>query len=294
MSDPSNGKPAGPSNGKPAGGKAKPLNAGNEIAAVDDNENWVDEDEEFDSAKKTMAAGRNRHRYSNRLSAVQKRVPFSFHPNSRPLTISDLESCKVLENEAFTDPAHRCSKEKFEYRLSACSEICFGIFCTVLPDDAEKFEINTFPASHIVETSRGDGARSVLIAHIVSTRSYGPVVTDATMDYPRDFRTQKPNTSGLGHDEGGRTICIHSLAVHPKLQACGLGRLIMKSYLQHIKSSASADRCALICQDYLIDYYKSLGFRHLGPSEAGFGGGGWHDMALNFSHFSVHMPEIKI
>lgn len=117
------------------------------------------------------------------------------------------------------------------------------------------------------------------------------------MDYPRDFRTARPNTSGLGHQESGRNVAIHSLAVHPKLQGCGLGKLIMKSYMQQINNSGTADRLSLIAQEvsvveqeiflrphpkyalqYLVNYYVRFGFKNKGPSKATFGGGGWNDM----------------
>lgn len=103
-----------------------------------------------------------------------------------------------------------------------------------------------------METDREDGARSVLLAHIVATRSNDVVVTDAAMDYPHDYRAGKPNTSGLGHQEGGQTICVHSLAVHPKLHGCGLAKLLMKSYLQQIKNSEIASLVALLCEDVSI------------------------------------------
>ncbi|KAI1344611.1 hypothetical protein F5Y15DRAFT_411436 [Xylariaceae sp. FL0016] len=167
---------------------------------------------------------------------------------------------------------------QFGYRLAACPELCMGVFCTVAPKNAKDFEIETMKTAHPVETNRDDGAVGVLMAHIIATRSNDKVVTDAAMDYPRDYATVKQNTTGLGHHELGRTVCIHSLAVHPKLQGCGMGKLIMKSYLQQIKSAGLADRISLICESYLVNYYRRFGFEHVGESQATFGGGGWHDM----------------
>lgn len=124
-----------------------------------------------------------------------------------------------------------------------------GLFCTVTPGNAKDFDIETLKTAKPVETGRDDGAVSVLFAHIVSTRTTADVVTDASMDYPRDFRTNRPNKSALGHQEGGRNVAIHSLAVHPKLQGCGLGKLILKAYMQQINNSGTADRLSLIAQD---------------------------------------------
>ncbi|KAI1379411.1 acyl-CoA N-acyltransferase [Hypoxylon crocopeplum] len=259
--------------------------------AVDDTEDLADDD--FAEIQKTKSYGsRQKQSHSNKYSKVQELLPFPFCPNVRPLTISDLESCVALENAAFTNPEHRCTREKFEYRLATCPELCIGLFCTVVPGNAKSFEIDTLPPSHPVETGRDDGARTVLLAHIIATRSDGRVVTDAAMDYPRDFRTSKRNTSGLGHQDAGSTVCVHSLSVHPKLQACGLGKLIMKSYLQQLKNSAIADYCALICQEYLISFYKRFNFEHQGPSEAGFGGGGWHDMTLEIDSLPPYSQRV--
>ncbi|XXG99192.1 hypothetical protein Hte_005527 [Hypoxylon texense] len=267
--------------------------------AVDDTEDLFDDDV---VEEKRKTGGYIRRRLSNNLRSgrhggnadaetaprkfakVEAVLPFAFHPNVQPLTISDLESCVALENAAFPDPEHRCTREKFEYRLRTCPELCLGLFCTVVPSEIKDtgFEIETLPTAHPVETNRADGAKSVLLAHIVATRSNDEVVTDAAMDYPRDFRTRKGrNDTGLGHQADGKTVCLHSVAVHPKLHGRGLGKLIMKAYLQQQKGSAAAERCALICQNYLVRYYERFGFEHRGPSQSAFGGGGWHDMVID-------------
>ncbi|KAI2473075.1 acyl-CoA N-acyltransferase [Annulohypoxylon bovei var. microspora] len=256
-------------------------------------ENAVDDSEDLPDivaaeAKGTGNYGRRSQRHNNKsgegdpkIRRLKEIMPFPFHPNVRPLTVSDLESCVVLEDEAF-DPEHRATREKFEYRLSVCPELCLGLFCTIVPDKAraEGFEISTLPVAKPVETGRDDGAKSVLVAHIIATRSNTKIVTDDNMDYPRDFRTKKQNTTSIGHQEEGQTVCVHSLAVHPKFQGCHLGKLIMLAYLQQLKNAETAKFCALICRSYLIPFYKRFDFRHMGPSKAQFGGGGWHDMTL--------------
>ncbi|KAI1386186.1 uncharacterized protein F4822DRAFT_307701 [Hypoxylon trugodes] len=248
--------------------------------AVDDSEDMSDDEVEVRSNYGRRHQSNAGARGDPKFARVHEILPFPFHPNVRPLTVSDLESCVALEDAAFANPEHRCTREKFEYRLSVCPELCLGLFCTIVPDKAGDFEISTFATAHPVETSRDNGARSVLVAHIVSTRSYGAVVTDAAMDYPRDFRTKKRNNTDLGHQDAGQTICLHSLAVHPKLHGCHLGKLIMKAYLQQIQHADMAERVALICQDYLVDFYEKFGFKNQGQSKAQFGGGGWNDMVV--------------
>ncbi|ETS83736.1 hypothetical protein PFICI_05612 [Pestalotiopsis fici W106-1] len=248
--------------------------------AIDDTDDLDDDHVEI---QKTISNSRKRHSLKNGDIKVQDVLPFPFLPNIRPLTVSDLESCVALENAAFTDSKHRCSREKFEYRLSSCPELCMGIFCTVSPEAAKGWEIETCKTAHPVETGRDDGSVSVMFAHIVGTRCHGELVTDQDMDYPRDFRTVKTSRSNIGHQEDGRTVAIHSLAVHPKLQGCGLGKLIMKAYMQQVNNSGTADRISLISQSYLVNYYTRFGFVHKGESQASFGGGGWHDLTITLS-----------
>lgn len=45
----------------------------------------------------------------------------SLHPYTRPLTVSDLDSCVALENAAFENPAERCSPEKVSPLTFTCS-----------------------------------------------------------------------------------------------------------------------------------------------------------------------------
>ena len=101
-----------------------------------------------------------------------------------------------------------------------------------------------------METDRADNAKSVLLAHIVATASDSKTVQDSDMEIPANWRASraKNGVADKGHREGGSTICLHSLAVSPKLQGCGLGKLAMKSFMQQMKG-LGAERVALICQD---------------------------------------------
>lgn len=92
---------------------------------------------------------------------------------------------------------------------------------------------------------------SVLLAHIIATRCRGDIITDADMAYPQEWRSQAGRAAGqdVGHQEGGRTVGLHSLAVLPRLHRCGIGQTIMKAYLDQMKCCGLVDRVALICQD---------------------------------------------
>ena len=105
----------------------------------------------------------------------------------------------------------------------------------------------------LVETSRKDGAVSVLLGHIVAAKTTSSVVTDDSMDFPRDWDSPQPVPSNLGHQEGGRTIVLHSVAVLPQFQGQGLGRVLMRAYMQQMNGAGIADRLALIAHDVSND-----------------------------------------
>ena len=119
--------------------------------------------------------------------------------------------------------------------------------------------------------------KAVLLGHIVATKTTNPTVTDDDMNIPERGSKEPPDPK-IGHKEEGRTVCIHSLAVLPQYQRRGLGKTLMKSYIQRMESQGVADRAALIAHEALIPYYEALGFENLGESAAQFGGGGWFDM----------------
>lgn len=107
-------------------------------------------------------------------------------------------------------------------------------------------------------------------------------MTDASVDYPREWQSPVPPSDLRGHQEHGRTVAVHSLAVLPTFRTRGLGKIIMKSYQQRIESSGIADRLSLVAHDNLISFYEQLGFVNKGASQCEFGGGGWVDVVCTF------------
>lgn len=96
--------------------------------------------------------------------------------------------------------------------------------------------------------------------------------------------SSEPDSDGVrrGHKEDGRTIAVHSLAVLPEYQGRGLGKTLVRAFLQRLESQGVGDRCALLSHEGLVPYYESLGFENKGRSEASFGGGGWFDLVRVF------------
>ena len=97
----------------------------------------------------------------------------------------------------------------------------------------------------------------MLLGHVISIKTSTPVVTDASIDYPRDWETEHPAPSELGHHEDGRTIALHSVAIAPQVQGRGLGRVLVLAYMQHMNGAGVADRLVLIAHD-VSSYYSSL------------------------------------
>lgn len=100
-----------------------------------------------------------------------------------------------------------------------------------------------------VETGRENGAISVLLGHVIATKTDSKVATDASMDYPRDWQDERPAPSEVGHLEEGRTIVLHSVAMAPQVQGRGLGRVLLLAYMQHMNGAGIADRLVLIAHD---------------------------------------------
>ena len=145
-----------------------------------------------------------------------------------------------------------------------------------------------------VETSRRNGAISVLLGHVVAAKTNDPVASDQSMGVPEDWNSPRPKPSSLGHQEAGRTIVVHSVAILPSFQGRGLGRVLMMAYMQQMNGAGIADKLALIAHDvrtnlpslterliapqHKLAWYEKLGFSNKGKSKAQFGGGGWYDL----------------
>ena len=154
--------------------------------------------------------------------------------------------------------------------------MALGLFATAKPDSSLS-SASTAATAHPPDSTNPDN-KSILLAHIVSTKCDSVVVTDESMDFPPDWRQSVSEHDRRGHQEKGRTIALHSLGVLPAYQRMGLGRTVLKSYIQRMETAGVADRIALIAHGHLVEYYESFGFVNKGESAAQFGGGGWNDM----------------
>lgn len=78
-------------------------------------------------------------------------------------------------------------------------------------------------------------------------------------------------------------MALHSLAVAKEHQRKGLGTILLKAYIERIKSAKIAERISILAHDHLIKFYKGFGFVDEGLSEARFGSGKWYVMVSTHS-----------
>lgn len=100
-----------------------------------------------------------------------------------------------------------------------------------------------------METDRKNGAVSVLLGHVIAAKTNDLTATDNSMSVPEDWDSSHPAPTERGHQETGRTIALHSVAILPEFQARGLGRILMMAYVQNMNGAGIADRLALIAHD---------------------------------------------
>ncbi|KIW95739.1 uncharacterized protein Z519_04324 [Cladophialophora bantiana CBS 173.52] len=247
------------------------------ISHSDKAEEVPEEEDDSEDDRDFMASHPLLNMLTGRLGARRRGSSHKWdrlHPENQALSVSDVDQCTSLEEAAFP-PEERASREKFQYRLTRCPELSLGLFT-----QPTKAELKDSPTP----------SQRRLIAHIVSTRTPAPCVTEASMGVPSNWRTRRSSLPSsedkepLGHQDMGGTICVHSLAVAPEFQRMGLGSILMKSYIQRMKDSKIADRISLLAHDHLVPFYTGLGFANMGPSAVTSHGGNWNNMILEFNH----------
>lgn len=231
-----------------------------------------------------------------------------FPPNLsiRPLTIEDLEQCVSLEAKGFPEP-ERCTREKFQYRLTACPELCSGLFIREygikfnainLPEVAERVEEeakskdlkegkSSSKSNTHEDTSSDDEinyeqlpvqlsvVKETLIGHIIATKIHTDRITDASMELPSKEDPTK------GHIEQSRFIGIHGLVIDPAWHKKNLGTLLMHDYIQKLSNQDLGSKVVIIAHKQLIPFYEKIGFLNHGESKCKFAGEVWYDLTID-------------
>ncbi|RPA82846.1 acyl-CoA N-acyltransferase [Ascobolus immersus RN42] len=166
----------------------------------------------------------------------------------RTLTKNDIDAIISLEEGAFENPEERAGKDKIFYRLTVCPEVALGIFTTTNPTE-------------------GQARKEVLLGHIIGTKINADWVTDRSM-----------KGDNYGHVDTGKTIAVHQMAIHKDYHRKGLGKILLKEFMQRMKQSGIAKRLVLIARDNNVKFYEKVGFDERGESNTKIAGGGWKNM----------------
>ncbi|KAM8824849.1 arylalkylamine N-acetyltransferase 2 [Synchiropus picturatus] len=68
------------------------------------------------------------------------------------------------------------------------------------------------------------------------------------------------------HIPGSSTVHIHVLSVHRHCRQQGKGSILLWRYLQYLRCMPGLRRAVLICEDFLVPFYRKAGFKERGPS----------------------------
>jgi hypothetical protein len=94
------------------------------------------------------------------------------------------------------------------------------------------------------------GERKVLFAQVFASLGTNPVIVENDVLFPAGWRHPAANVAcPMGQQPGGRTICLHSIAVCPPFSKHGTGSLLLKIFLRNVSAAGIADRVAVLCTE---------------------------------------------
>ncbi|CCK69942.1 polyamine acetyltransferase KNAG_0D01910 [Huiozyma naganishii CBS 8797] len=157
------------------------------------------------------------------------------HMYIRPLIIEDLAQTVDLEALCFP-PNERASKEKIQFRLLTCPELCSGLFLR---------EVNMTTKQITKET---------VIGHILATKISTHYITLEGME--------------LTHDESSDIIAIHSVVIHPDYQKKNLATLLLTDYIQKLSNQEVGAKIVIIAHEPLVPFYERVGFQVVGENKS--------------------------
>lgn len=176
------------------------------------------------------------------------------HMYVRPLIIEDAKQVADLESQGFPTN-ERASLEIIDYRLTACPELCSGLF------------IRDFEGKE-VKAER-------LVGHILGTKIPKSSSTAST------FITLE--SMGKTHSESSETIGIHSVVISKNYQRKNLATLLLTDYIQKLSNQEVGKKIAIIAHEPLVPFYERVGFKVVGENtdvskDATFANVKWIDM----------------
>lgn len=83
------------------------------------------------------------------------------------------------------------------------------------------------------------------------------------------------------HQPNGAYQCVFGLDVHPNYRGQHIATKLLKEFIKLAKER-NKKGVILTCKEYLLPFYESVGFVHLGVSNSSHGQATWNDMLLLF------------
>lgn len=80
-----------------------------------------------------------------------------------------------------------------------------------------------------------------------------------------------------GFQPDGNYFCILTVAVAPAHRRRGIAKRLVRQLLEQARNDRLA-AVLLMCEEHLVPFYESLGFRYVKPSASAHGGIQWHEM----------------
>uniref|UniRef100_A0A667XIB8 Serotonin N-acetyltransferase n=1 Tax=Myripristis murdjan TaxID=586833 RepID=A0A667XIB8_9TELE len=157
----------------------------------------------------------------------------------RPLNTQDAISVFEIEREAFISVSGECPLHLDEVRhfLTLCPDLSMGWF--------EEGRLVAFIIGSLWDQDRLTTYPNVNDQHF-----------NQCLSLPQEALTL--------HKPCGSTVHIHVLAVHRTFRQQGKGPILMWRYLQYLRCFPSVRRAVLMCEDFLIPFYRKSGFKVLG------------------------------
>ncbi|XP_036408024.1 arylalkylamine N-acetyltransferase 2 [Megalops cyprinoides] len=110
--------------------------------------------------------------------------------------------------------------------------------------------------SQCAELSLGWFEEGQLVAFIIGSR------------WDKERLTQEAMTA---HVPGAPAVHIHVLSVHRHCRQQGRGSALLWRYLQHLCCLPGLRRALLLCEAFLVPFYRAAGFKERGPSAIAVG-----------------------
>ncbi|KAL1914717.1 uncharacterized protein VTP21DRAFT_7975 [Calcarisporiella thermophila] len=167
----------------------------------------------------------------------------------RLISAEDIEAAFRLESQGYPKE-EAASLAQLQFRYKAAGDLFLGAYLT-------HASLQYLPPSQ-----RNEFRDAQLVGYTVATRTSSPTLTHSSMSE---------------HEPQGRTVCIHSVCVDPRLRRMGIAK---RCLLEFIRNCKDADRVSLISHRELLGLYEAVGFKCIGESSVVHGPEKWYECVL--------------